>query len=1479
MTTNNRISNLVSTQLPFFVRKDHENFVRFVEAYYEYLEQNGKGVERAKNLPSYINIDTSLDEFIQHFYNQFINSIPDTALADRTLILKHVKDFYTSRGTEKSIRFLMRILFNDEVDFYYPQRDILRASDGKWFIEKSIKIGNLSVNGIANNDPTLVEKFITRRITGLTSNASALVEKVDSYYEGNSLVRELKISGQVKEFQSGEQITATFIDSGVTKTLTANLFSGSIASLSIDNPGSGYSPGQSIPVESNTGNGAILIIQSVSTGNLTTIAVLDGGAGFQNGSNVIITGGGGSGALANILSVNTSAFFHPNTYNIVSSIIALEANTRISNTRYANLNVSSIVNVNSSIANSVSYFRYANTGPISAILLYNPGSSYTGAPLITAEANTRIRNLGILGRMRIVAGGTGYRIGDTLEFINVDGGYGTGAAGRVRAVNTAQSNAISEVEFVNVRGHITGGAGYDQLYLPRVNVISTNASATGANIVVTAVLGTGEVLAPVGSTAGAIQSITISSPGTGYLTAPTINLRSFGDGTAQVSATIITGAYTYPGRYINDDGHLSSYNFLEDRDYYQKFSYVVRVKRSIEKYRKALKELIHPAGTKLFGEYLFVDEGSTLFANVRSAVTDKISFEPSVYAMLDGEPSGFAVSFTTDANSRLLVKSASTPALNYYGDPFSENGGKITFSRGGIATMVNKDQKVKWAPHNLLSYSEQFNNAYWLKFQTTCTGGDVNANVAPNGTTTADIIREDNTTNIHFVVSTNMTSINSGRYTFAVYLKYGSIRYMQFALDDTANGAFAVCDLIDGTITNTGTYGSAVQYIGSSIEAIGITGWYKVSITARLPPAAAQMRAVILTAQSATSGWAPSFAGSTNRFVSVWGAHVYNAELDMDLNPVTNSYYYSSNTFQYQAPRLEYDYNSGETKGLVVEQFQYNLFKDSDFQRTDWSLNANSALTSNSAISPSGRTDAAKIRFSPEFYSGIYQYVPYTPADGVFTMSMWIRGENGGETVRFLASNTNIYLSPVIELSENWKRYTFTQTVPLNFHNWHIINGEAGVSKNVYVWGAQVEYGPIATSYIPATGGSSISQRQADRPYILVTDFPYSSANSTIAAKFQIYGHKENNRIVGGFPNEPIPLYARSENRVGTWNDSRELFTAEDKSLRTVSKAAASYDATGSDVALNGVVEATDTNTMPTMSELRLGWSQSAYLNGWLKEVIYLPRRVTKTKLRTMSSNFDRRAFSPSELLFSSGEKGVLYDFSDLSTLFQDSAGTIPVTDSGQSVGFVLDKSGNGNHLFQTDSAKRPILQRDDNGRLYLLFNGSTTFMKTNTINAGSYNKAQMFSAVRKLVDAVQIIAEYSPAAESYTGTIHMASLASPERFQFWTNLGTSRGLYSTSGVLAPQTAILTGTVDGAAPLGQFRMNGNLMEQTTLSAGAGNYQNHVLWVGIRGEYEVNYPFNGRLYGLILRFSPTNLDNLTIAGVETWLANKTGISIN
>jgi hypothetical protein len=639
-SSNNKTSYLVNSQVPFFVRNDHPNFVKILESYYEFLEQQGAELDILKNMRPYNDVDTSIDPFLQKFYDILLKFIPKEASVDKTLIVKNIKDFYRSRGTEKSVRFLMRLMFDEEISsFYYPKKDVLRLSDGKWFIEKSIKVSDIKINGVANNDLTILNNISRRRIIGNTSNALATVEKADSYFESGELVREIKIANQVRTFIPGESIHIVYDENGMEKILTANIFSGNLNTVEVIKPGTGYSIGDLATIEGgSTGQGGIVFVSSVSTGNIASLRIVEGGAGFQAGNPTFFSGGGGSGANASVSSVKSDSSVHPNSYNIVVSTISLEANTLLSNSIYSNLSSS---NVNTSIANAVSYFVYANTGPVQTLTVISSGDNYVSSPGVSIVANSIVRSLGILGAMRIVDGGLNYSVGDTITFTNIDSGFGTGtgtgAAANVTSV--AANGRIEQVRFVRVPGHTVGGSGYAQFNLPAASVNSANGN--GANIIVTTTLGLGEVITANSGTIGAIRTLTISSKGSGYTTPTTINLTSIGDGTAQAVATIITGTLTYPGRYLNDDGHLSGYNFIQDRDYYQNFSYVLKLKRTISEYRQAMKELIHPAGMKLFGEYMYEEFKEA------SVLTSRAAYASNTYIA--------TFRATSNANGELIV--------------------------------------------------------------------------------------------------------------------------------------------------------------------------------------------------------------------------------------------------------------------------------------------------------------------------------------------------------------------------------------------------------------------------------------------------------------------------------------------------------------------------------------------------------------------------------------------------------------------------------------------------------------------------------------------------------------------------------------------------------------------------------------------------------------------------------------------------------
>ena len=281
MSEHNRISNLIKSQVPFFVRSDHEQFVKFLEKYYEYLEQDEKVVNRAKTVRDLNDIDLSPDEFAEHLYNTFMQFIPKNIETDKRLLLKHIKDFYRAKGTEKSIRFLMNALFHAQTSFYYPKVDVLRASDGKWYIQRSLRVTDTRINGLANNTIAGLEKYVGTRVVGVTSNAFATVERVERIFDQGAQVDEIILSNIGGEFRNGETIRATFDDIEATSNISSNIFSGIVNTITINEGGVGYQVGDPAIIVSATGSGAVASVAQVTTGNIVAIAVTSGGAGYR----------------------------------------------------------------------------------------------------------------------------------------------------------------------------------------------------------------------------------------------------------------------------------------------------------------------------------------------------------------------------------------------------------------------------------------------------------------------------------------------------------------------------------------------------------------------------------------------------------------------------------------------------------------------------------------------------------------------------------------------------------------------------------------------------------------------------------------------------------------------------------------------------------------------------------------------------------------------------------------------------------------------------------------------------------------------------------------------------------------------------------------------------------------------------------------------------------------------------------------------
>lgn len=241
--------------------------------------------------------------------------------------------------------------------------------------------------------------------------------------------------------------------------------------------------------------------------------------------------------------------------------------------------------------------------------------------------------------------------------------------------------------------------------------------------------------------------------------------------------------------------------------------------------------------------------------------------------------------------------------------------------------------------------------------------------------------------------------------------------------------------------------------------------------------------------------------------------------------------------------------------------------------------------------------------------------------------------------------------------------------------------------------------------------------------------------------------------------------------------------------------------------------------------------------------------------------------------LFANGEQGAWYDPSDLSTLFQDSAGTTPVTAHGQPVGLMLDKSGRGNHAIQATPASRPLFQ-DVGGLRYLKFDGVDDFLSTASINFTGTDKVSLFAGVRKLSDAATgSLIETSTAFSGFPGSFQVRAPGGDISQSYYLGSNNSGSIVAgiASGYLAPRSDVITGRLV-AGGTSSIRVSG--LAAVTFSTSAGNYGNYPIYIGRRGG--TSLPFNGNLYGLIIRGALT--DDANTGKVEKLLAGKTGVTL-
>jgi len=300
-------------------------------------------------------------------------------------MIKNLLPLYLSKGSEKSFKLLFRMLFGQELQVIYPRNSILRASDGKWLVENTIRvltdvytpyIGNgtkrefllsscrcpqtgqslpinvdVFINGsetsdyyiraetkklIFNTAPTngsIIEIYYTnfdlntivnRKITGKSSGSTAIVERFGQQIQNNRLIYDLFVDPKNINgtFSISEELLCdTIHPNGELVPLVFQALS-TIESIQVIDGGSNYLVGDAITFSSIDADiQPRAVISRTFTGRIDGVDVNFGGSGFQAGLPVSAEGYEPAQLFFAIGAVDDSGANTINTYTAFASVI------------------------------------------------------------------------------------------------------------------------------------------------------------------------------------------------------------------------------------------------------------------------------------------------------------------------------------------------------------------------------------------------------------------------------------------------------------------------------------------------------------------------------------------------------------------------------------------------------------------------------------------------------------------------------------------------------------------------------------------------------------------------------------------------------------------------------------------------------------------------------------------------------------------------------------------------------------------------------------------------------------------------------------------------------------------------------------------------------------------------------------------------------------------------------------------------------
>lgn len=183
---------------------------------------------------------------------------------------------------------------------------------------------------------------------------------------------------------------------------------------------------------------------------------------------------------------------------------------------------------------------------------------------------------------------------------------------------------------------------------------------------------------------------------------------------------------------------------------------------------------------------------------------------------------------------------------------------------------------------NLLLRSDEIDNVAWTK-----TGATVpSVVVAPDGTATADFLREDSSTGQHFAIQNVTVPSSAADYAFSVAVRSNGRDFVRFAVTEgTGSTVISQYFNLSGAVGSTGTTGSNWSNRRAFISDLG-NGWYKCTLVGRKTNAATSLAATVIIA---SADGTDSYTGNSTGGVAVWRATLAQSSVPTRLIQTTTT--------------------------------------------------------------------------------------------------------------------------------------------------------------------------------------------------------------------------------------------------------------------------------------------------------------------------------------------------------------------------------------------------------------------------------------------------------------------------------------------------------------------------------------------------------------------------------------------------------------